>query len=36
MAGEWHLIAETDDIEEEDVLGVNVEGTGRRRLQCQG
>ena len=27
MAGEWHLVASTDDIEEEDVLGVNVEGT---------
>jgi len=27
MAGEWHLVAETNDIEEEDVLGVNVEGT---------
>ena len=27
MAGEWHLVAETDDIEEEDVIGVNVEGT---------
>ena len=27
MAGEWHLVAETNDIEEEDVVGVNVEGT---------
>ena len=27
MAEEWHLVASTDDIEEEDVLGVNVEGT---------
>ena len=27
MAEEWHLVAETNDIEEEDVLGVNVEGT---------
>jgi 3-phenylpropionate/trans-cinnamate dioxygenase ferredoxin subunit len=27
MDGEWHLVASTDDIEEEDVLGVNVEGT---------
>ena len=27
MAGEWHLVAETDDIEEEDVIGVNVEST---------
>ena len=27
MAKEWHLVAETNDIEEEDVLGVNVEGT---------
>lgn len=27
MAGEWHLVAQTNDIEEEDVLGVNVEGT---------
>ena len=27
MAEEWHPVASTDDIEEEDVLGVNVEGT---------
>ena len=27
MAGDWHLVASTDVIEEEDVLGVNVEGT---------
>ena len=27
MAEGWHLVASTDDIEEEDVLGVNVEGT---------
>ncbi len=26
MAGEWHPVAATGDIEEEDVLGVNVEG----------
>ena len=26
MAGEWRLVASTDDIEEEDVIGVNVAG----------
>ena len=27
MAGEWHLVASTGDVEEEDVIGVNVAGT---------
>ncbi len=27
MAGEWRLVASTDDIEEEDVIGVDVAGT---------
>lgn len=26
MAGEWRLVASTDEIEEEDVIGVNVAG----------
>lgn len=27
MDGDWYLVADTNDVEEEDVLGVNVEGT---------
>ena len=36
MAGEWRLVASTDDIEEEDVIGVDVAGTAVAVYNVEG